>query len=72
MERDEDMIFSVPIDHHEVERLRKEEGDGFAVGNYVILSNGGPAKIVEVRHATNFLARTNSSTQAVSGRRSAD
>ena len=56
MERDEDMIFSVPIDHHEVERLRKEEGDGFAVGNYVILSNGGPAKIVEVRHATNFLS----------------
>ena len=68
MERDEDMIFSVPIDHPEVQRLRKEEGDGFAVGNYVILSNGGPAKIVEVRSEA---TQTSSAIQVISGRRSA-
>ncbi|CAI5478510.1 unnamed protein product [Closterium sp. Yama58-4] len=48
MAKTDDMIFRVPKDHEEIQRLTKEQGGELKAGAVVVLANGGPAEILEV------------------------
>ncbi|CAI5486971.1 unnamed protein product [Closterium sp. Naga37s-1] len=48
MAKTDEMIFRVPKDHEEIQRLTKEQGGELKAGAVVVLANGGPAEILEV------------------------
>ncbi|CAI7837407.1 unnamed protein product, partial [Closterium sp. NIES-54] len=47
MAKTDEMIFRVPKDHEEIERLTKEQGGVLKAGAVVVLANGGPAEILD-------------------------
>ncbi|GJP34921.1 hypothetical protein CLOM_g19399 [Closterium sp. NIES-68] len=47
MAKTDDMIFRVPKDHEEIQRLTQEQGGELKPGAVVVLANGGPAEILE-------------------------
>lgn len=48
MPRTEDMIFRVPREHAEVQRLVEQKGGELAAGEVAMLANNSPAAILEV------------------------